>query len=202
MFDSNVQDVRWFHFRYLPETERPRLRGLAQGRDREPLYAVTNRDKTGYPQTELRASFRGSFMKQLISKLLLLVYLLPTLAVGQSPVESQIKRVEQGLLPAVLIKGDPSWSITERMKHYKVPGLSIAVIKDFKVEWARAYGLKDIESNEPVSTDTLFQAGSISKSVAAMVAMKKVEEGKISLDENINNKLVSWKLPDNDFTAK
>ena len=141
-------------------------------------------------------------MKQLISKLLLLVYLLPTLAVGQSPVESQIKRVEQGLLPAVLIKGDPSLSITERMKHYKVPGLSIAVIKDFKIEWARAYGLKDIESNEPVLTDTLFQAGSISKSVAAMVAMKKVEEGKISLDENINNKLVSWKLPDNDFTAK
>ena len=141
-------------------------------------------------------------MKQLISKLLLLVYLLPTLAVGQSPVESQIKRVEQGLLPVVLIKGDPSWSISERMKHYKVPGLSIAVIKDFKIEWARAYGLKDIESNEPVSTDTLFQAGSISKSVAAMVAMKKVEEGKISLDENINDKLVSWKLPDNEFTAK
>ncbi|HET6892432.1 MAG TPA: serine hydrolase, partial [Pyrinomonadaceae bacterium] len=98
--------------------------------------------------------------------------------------------------------GDPSWSITERMKHYKVPGLSIAVIKDFKIEWVRAYGLKDIESNEPISTDTLFQAGSISKSVAAMVAMKKVEEGKISLDENINNRLVSWRLPDNEFTVK
>ncbi|MGI8733298.1 MAG: serine hydrolase [Pyrinomonadaceae bacterium] len=44
--------------------------------------------------------------------------------------------------------------------------------------------------------DTIFQAGSISKSVNAMVAMKKVEQGKISLDENINNKLTSWKLPD------
>jgi CubicO group peptidase (beta-lactamase class C family) len=59
-----------------------------------------------------------------------------------------------------------------------------------------------METNEPVTTDTLFQAGSISKSVNAMVAMKKVEQGRISLDENINNKLISWKLPDNEFTAK
>jgi len=103
-------------------------------------------------------------------------------------------------LPAVLIKGDTSWSIAERMKFYNVPGLSIAVIKDFKVDWARAYGVKDIETNEPVTPATLFQAGSISKSVNAMVAMKKVEQGKISLDEPINNKLVSWKLPENDFT--
>ena len=141
-------------------------------------------------------------MKQLISKVLLFVYLIPTLTFGQSTGETQIKRVEHGLLPAVLIKGDPSWSIAERMKHYKVPALSVAVIKDFKIEWARAYGVKDLEANQPTSTETLFQAGSISKSVAAMVAMKKVEEGKISLDENINNKLTSWKLPDNEFTAE
>src|SRR6185295_11284659 len=66
----------------------------------------------------------------------------------------------------------------------------------------RAYGLKDLDKNEPVTTDTLFQAGSISKSVNAMIAMKKVEQGKISLDENINDKLISWKLPDNELTAK
>jgi CubicO group peptidase (beta-lactamase class C family) len=141
-------------------------------------------------------------MKHLLCKLLLLVYIFPTVSFGQSDIESKIKRVEQGLLPAVLIKDDPAWSLAERMKFYKVPGLSITVIKDFRVEWARAYGVRDVETNEPVSTDTLFQAGSISKSVNAMVAMKKVEQGKISLDENINNKLASWKLPDNDFTAK
>ena len=151
-------------------------------------------------------------MKRFTSKLLLFVFILPTTvlpAFAQSrtelrlnTVEARMKRVEQGLLPAVLIKGDPSWSIEERMKHYKVPGLSVAVIKDFKIDWARAYGVKDIETNEPVTTETLFQAGSISKSVNAMVAMKKVEQGKISLDEPINNKLVSWKLPENEFTAK
>jgi len=134
-------------------------------------------------------------MKHLLCKLLLLVFIFPTVSFGQSNVEPQIKRVEQGLLPAVLIKGDPAVALAERMKYYKVPGLSIAVIKDFRVEWARAYGVKDVETNEPVTTDTLFQAGSISKSVNAMVAMKKVEQGRISLDENINNKLTSWKLP-------
>src|SRR6185436_13576377 len=83
-----------------------------------------------------------------------------------------------------------------------VPGVSIAVINNYKVEWARGYGVKDIESNEPVTAETLFQAGSISKSVAAMTALKKVEQGKIALDQNINDKLTSWKLPDNEFTAK
>src|SRR5687767_667768 len=102
-------------------------------------------------------------MKQLIARLLLLALVLPTLVFAQSKAEggdaeSRLKRVEQGLLPAVLIKGDQSWSIAERMKFHKVPGLSIAVIKDFKIDWARAYGVKDIETNEPVTTETIFQA--------------------------------------------
>src|SRR5215813_7301482 len=106
-------------------------------------------------------------MKRYLCTLLLVISLLAPLSFGQSGSEAQIKRVEQGLLPAVLIKGEPGWSIAERMKYYKVPGLSVAVIKDFRIEWAHAYGIKDIETNEPVTTDTLFQAGSISKSVNA-----------------------------------
>lgn len=149
-------------------------------------------------------------MKQLLCQILLLVLTSPLPAVAQmsaksvadASVETRIKRAEQGLLPGILIKGEPGWSIEERMKHYKVPGLSVAVINDYRVEWARSYGVKDVETNEPVTTKTLFQAGSISKPVAAMVALKKVQEGKIALDENINNKLTSWKLPDNEFTAR
>ena len=150
-------------------------------------------------------------MTRFVAKLLVLLYIFPfasfSVSLAQSSadasgVESRIKRVEQGLLPAVLVKGDPSWSIEERMKHYKVPGLSIAVINNHKIDWARSYGVTDIETRVPVATETLFQAGSISKPVAAMVALKKVEQGKIALDENINNKLTSWKLPDNEFTAK
>jgi CubicO group peptidase (beta-lactamase class C family) len=145
-------------------------------------------------------------MKRTISSILLLAstFLLPGFllpALWQSDVESRIKRIERGLLSQVQIKGDPAWTIQERMKHYKAPGVSVAVIKDFKIDWAKAYGVKDIETMEPVTTQTLFQAGSISKPVAAMVALKKVQEGKISLDEDINKKLISWKLPENEFTA-
>lgn len=141
-------------------------------------------------------------MRKLTSLLVLFSLGLSSFAFGQSTADSRIKRVEENLLPAVLIKGDPGWNIAERMKFYKVPGLSVAVIKDFHIEWTQAYGVKDLETNEPVTTDTMFQAGSISKSVNAVVAMKKVEQGKLSLDENINDKLKSWRLPDNEFTAK
>ena len=141
-------------------------------------------------------------MKSLFVRTLAFVLICSQIVLSQSPVQPQIDRVEKGLLPPVLIKGDTSWTIQERMKHYKVPGVTIAVIQDFKIAWAKAYGVKDTETNEPVSTETLFQAGSISKPVAAMTALKKVEQGKIALDEDINNKLTTWKLPDNELTAK
>lgn len=111
-------------------------------------------------------------------------------------------RVERGLLPPVLVKGAPAWSIEERLRQHKVPGASVAVIRDFKVEWARVYGVRDAGTREPVTERTLFQAGSISKPVAAMTVLKKVEQGRLSLDEDVNAKLVSWKLPGNEFTAK
>src|SRR5690348_11146599 len=101
-------------------------------------------------------------MKTTVCLLLLLVNMFPFTVLSQTGVDARIKRVEHGLLPAVLIKGDPAWSLEERMKQLKVPGLSVAVVKDFKVEWARSYGIKDVETKEPVTTETLFQAGSIS----------------------------------------
>ncbi|HEY9434306.1 MAG TPA: serine hydrolase [Blastocatellia bacterium] len=141
-------------------------------------------------------------MRPIIARILLLVLVFSQGASGQSSVQPRIEHVEKGLLSPVLIKGDPGRTIQERMKFYKVPGVSIAVINDYKVEWARSYGVKDVETNEPVTTETLFQAASISKPVAAMTALKRVEQGKIALDQNINDKLTSWKLPDNEFTTK
>jgi CubicO group peptidase (beta-lactamase class C family) len=141
-------------------------------------------------------------MNPIFSRLLIFALVLSQVAFGQAPAQTRVRRVEEGLLPAVQIKGNAGWAIQERMKHYRVPGVSIAVINDYKVEWAKAYGVKDVETDEPVTTETRFQAASISKPVTAMIALKKVAEGKIALDENINNKLTSWKLPDNEFTAK
>lgn len=76
-----------------------------------------------------------------------------------------------------------------------VPGVSIAVIKDFKVALAVAYGVADADTRAPVTTRTTFQAASISKPVAAMVSLKAVQEGRFSLDQDINTILKSWKLP-------
>ncbi len=81
------------------------------------------------------------------------------------------------------------------MAHYQVPGVSIAVIRNNSIEWAKGYGYRDVERKLPVDTHTMFEAGSISKPVAAMGALWLVEQGKLNLDENVNEKLKSWKVP-------
>src|SRR6187549_956745 len=85
-------------------------------------------------------------------------------------------------------------------KQFNVPGISVAVIKDFKIEWARGYGVMDAATNAPVTTDTLFQAASISKTIAAMASMKAVENGRFTLDQDVNTILKSWKLPGGEYT--
>ena len=118
------------------------------------------------------------------------------------PADARIEAVENGLRPPVLVEGDRTWTLAERMKFYGVNGVSIAVIRDSKVEWAKGYGLADVEANQPVTAATLFQAGSISKPVSAMGALALVEEGKLKLDADINGSLKSWKVPGNEHTAK
>jgi CubicO group peptidase (beta-lactamase class C family) len=87
-------------------------------------------------------------------------------------------------------------------KQFNVPGVSVAVIKDFKIEWARGYGVADVDSGTPVTADTMFQAASISKPVAAMVSMKAVQDKRFALDQDINTILKSWKLPGGEYTKE
>ncbi len=108
--------------------------------------------------------------------------------------------VEANLVPAVYFEDDIRWTIEERMKHYGVPGVSIAVIKDYKIVWSKAYGVMNKESKEPVTLSTLFQAGSISKPVASYGALSLADKDEIELEENVNSYLTSWKIPDNEFT--
>jgi CubicO group peptidase (beta-lactamase class C family) len=88
-----------------------------------------------------------------------------------------------------------------QMAQRHIRGLSLAIIKDGKIAVARAYGVVDDSSNAPVTTSTLFQAGSISKPVSALGALHLVEAGTLSLDADVNTKLTSWKVPDNRFTS-
>jgi CubicO group peptidase (beta-lactamase class C family) len=92
--------------------------------------------------------------------------------------------------------------ITAEMARRQVPGLSLAAIASGKIIREQAYGLADVARKQPVLTTTLFQAASISKAVAAVGALHLVEQNKVALDENINAKLSSWKLPENQFTQE
>ena len=114
------------------------------------------------------------------------------------------RMVEGGLLPGVVVAGEaiPKYTIAARMEHYRVPAISVAVINDGKVEWARGYGVKRVGSTDSVTTSTRFQAASISKPVAATAALRLVEEGRLNLDANVNDQLESWRVPDNALTAK
>jgi CubicO group peptidase (beta-lactamase class C family) len=127
----------------------------------------------------------------------------PAAAASSSSVEERVRRVEAGLLPAAHIKGTtPGAPLAERMKFYRIPGVSVAVVNNGRVEWARGFGTKDAGTNEPVTPETLFQAGSISKPVAALAALRLVQDGKLSLDEDVNAKLTTWKVPENEFTRE
>jgi len=114
---------------------------------------------------------------------------------------ARIARVENGLLPAVVVKGTPvpRFSIAERLAHYTVAGASVAVFENGALAWARGYGVVEAGSATPVTPSTLFQAASVSKPVAAVGAMILVERGKLALDEDVNGKLRSWKVAESEL---
>ena len=120
----------------------------------------------------------------------------------QADQETRIHRVETTVvdLPMGENQAPLRMDLLQLMKLYCVPGLSIAVIDNYKMVWAKGYGVMESGSSTPVTPKTLFQAGSISKPVAATGALYLVEHGKLALDENVNEKLKTWKVPDNDFT--
>lgn len=117
--------------------------------------------------------------------------------------DPKISQVENSLLPWVQLQdsAELKYTIYDRMKYHHVPAVSVAVIDGGKIAWAKAYGLADVESNTPATEQTLFQAASISKSVNAVGVMRLVQEGKLSLDQDIRAYLKTWEFPDNDFTA-
>lgn len=118
--------------------------------------------------------------------------------------ETRIRNVENGLI-AISDENTIDWgtprTLAERLQHYGVPGVGIAVIDNYQLAWARGYGVLEAGSDEPVTADSLFHAGSIAKPVSAAAALVLVERGLLDLDRDVNAQLVSWKVPENAYTA-
>jgi CubicO group peptidase (beta-lactamase class C family) len=116
--------------------------------------------------------------------------------------QKRIAEVEQGLLGDY---SDPPWTrmeLLERMQHYRVPGVTIAVINEFQIEWIKGYGVLEAGSSEPVTPETLFQTASLAKPIVAVAALHHVERGSLELDQDVNQGLVSWHIPENKYTAE
>jgi CubicO group peptidase (beta-lactamase class C family) len=120
-----------------------------------------------------------------------------------TPVEVRIAQLENNLVPSFNVSGEPiiPQALSARMAHFAVPGVSIAVFEQGELSWAKGYGIADKESGRLVTADTLFQAASISKPVAALGALRLVEQGVLALDQDVNQRLRSWQVPDNEFTS-
>lgn len=115
-------------------------------------------------------------------------------------IEQKIKQVETSLSGWVQMQDSSLWNLQDRMAYYHVPGVSIAVIKDNKIEWARGYGLADSIDKRKVTTTTRFQAASISKSLNAMGVLRLAAQKKLDLNRDVNDYLTSWKLPADSLT--
>lgn len=121
-----------------------------------------------------------------------------------SSLHAQVGQVKQGFEGQLTVngKGGQKYNLRERMGHYGVPGLSIALIRNGKIAWAQGYGVLQAGGNEPVNAETVFSVGSVSKVGTAAAALRLVEQGKLSLDQDVNRYLTSWEVPTNRYTLE
>jgi CubicO group peptidase (beta-lactamase class C family) len=118
---------------------------------------------------------------------------------AQDDTAPYIARIEAAQLPDR--QGFDGLTVQELMQRLHVPGVSVAVVKDYQIHWARTYGVADVETGRPTDATTMFQAASISKPVTAMAAMRLVQEHRLDLDRDVNSFLKSWRVPASDLTG-
>lgn len=142
------------------------------------------------------------FLALLLAPLLLSACQTPTTPQDLAP-DARRERLEQHIIPLDSARrpaGEPR-SLATRMAELRVPGLSIALFDDGRIQWARGYGVRDVQTGAPVDAATLFQAASISKPVSSVGLFLLAERGTVALDDDVNRHLRGWQVPGNAFTA-
>lgn len=149
----------------------------------------------------IRDTRSGAVGRLVVGLLFPLLFVAPCRAIAAGA-DLHIRHIESDILPPVLVKGEarPHTSLSERMRALHVPGVSIAFVHIGRIEWARGFGVVRV-GGPPVTPDTLFQAASISKSVAALAVLHLAQTGKLNLDTDVNVYLKTWKVPDSPLTA-
>ena len=112
------------------------------------------------------------------------------------------RALRDALLPIVRIAGeDTRLPMADRLAHYRCPAVGVAVIEDGGPCWAGGFGLTEA-GGAPVDEHTVFAGASISKPLTAVLVMQQVEQGRLSLDEDVNRYLGAWKVPGNEYTRQ
>ena len=129
----------------------------------------------------------------------------PPLGLAEAPADPRVAAIVDALVP-MTESGEPQWderaTLAERMRHYAVPAVGVAVIDGFEVAWAEAFGEVRAGGGERATADTLFHAGSIAKPFSAAAALTLVEAGRLDLDADVNESLRSWRIPESQFTRR
>ena len=137
------------------------------------------------------------------TQVILLLFLFAMNTAWSQHLAERVDNVEKGLTYPMTVdagKEIVKATINERLKVNKIHGASVAVINDGKIEWSRAYGVKEAGNTDPVTTETVFQCASIGKVITALAVLKLVEDGAVDLDEDVNNKLKRWRIKENENT--
>lgn len=92
------------------------------------------------------------------------------------------------------------WTLAERMEQYRVPGVSVATVRNGELAFARGYGTRQSGTDDCVDTETVFSVGSISKVGAATLTLGLVDDGVLDLEADVDRYLTRWEVPDNSLT--
>ncbi len=150
-------------------------------------------------------------MRRIFLTISVLLFIVSCSQQNPESIEQDIHFIENNLIefrsPAGMFQPDSVQlanpkTLAERMGLYNTPGVSLAVINDYKLEWVKAYGSMDANTAVPTTTETIFEAASTTKFLTAVLALHFVQDGMIELDKDVNSYLKSWQVPENEFTKE